>query len=78
GVERECLEASEAEALSLSWGTGIALELRRWRDGVDSHSAVLEDLPPLDRTAYGSACRTVSAIFESITQRHPEYHPITK
>ncbi|MFW9243216.1 hypothetical protein [Corynebacterium striatum] len=78
GVEREWLEASEAEALSLSWGTGIALELRRWRDGVDSHSAVLEDLPPLDRTAYGSACRTVSGIFESITQRHPEYHPITK
>lgn len=70
GVERELLTAAEAEGLSLAWGTGIALELGRWYEGVDKHSVILEDLPPLDRTAYGSACRTVSAAVESIMIRH--------
>ena len=70
GVERELLTTAEAEGLSLAWGTGIALELGRWYEGVVQHSVVLGDLPPLDRTAYGSACRTVSAAFESIMIRH--------
>lgn len=70
GVERELLTAAEAEGLSLAWGTGIALELGRWYEGVDQHRVILEDLPPLDRTAYGSACRTVSAAVESIVIRH--------
>lgn len=70
GVERELLTTAEAEGLSLAWGTGIALELGRWYEGVVQHSIVLGDLPPLDRTAYGSACRTVSAACESIMIRH--------
>ncbi|OFR67291.1 hypothetical protein [Corynebacterium sp. HMSC078H07] len=70
GVERELLTASEAEGLSLAWGTGMALELGRWYEGVDKHSVALGDLPPLDRTAYGSACRTVSATVEAIVARH--------
>lgn len=70
GVERELLTSAEAEGLSLAWGTGIALELGRWYEGVDQHSVMLADLPPLDRTAYGSACRTVSAAIESIVARH--------
>lgn len=70
GVERELLTTAEAEGLSLAWGTGIALELGRWYEGVVQHSVVLGDLPLLDRTAYGSACRTVSAAFESIMIRH--------
>ena len=70
GVERELLTVSEAEGLTLAWGTGVALELGRWHDGVDKHSVTLADLAPLDRTAYGSACRTVSAAVESIIARH--------
>ena len=72
GVERELLDAAEAEALSLAWGTGIALELRQWHAGVNGRDGVLATLPPLDRTAYGSACRTVSANFESIDKRQKD------
>ena len=78
GVERELLTASEAEGLSLAWGTGVALELGRWYEGVDKHGVVLGDLPPLDRTAYGSACRTVSATVESIVARHGSVVGITQ
>ena len=73
GVERDLLSAADAEALDLAWRTGYALELRRWYEGVSDHSATLRDLPPLDRTAYGSACRIVSAAFESIARRAEEY-----
>lgn len=69
GVERELLSKAEADALTLCWETGLALELRKWHSGVDDHPSTLSDLPPLDRTAYGSACRTVSETFAAITQR---------
>lgn len=73
GVERGLLSASDAESLDLAWRTGYALELRRWYERVSDHAATLRDLPSLDRTAYGSACRIVSATFESITRRAEEY-----
>ncbi|MEK0145668.1 putative nucleotidyltransferase substrate binding domain-containing protein [Corynebacterium yonathiae] len=73
GVERDLLSAADAESLDLAWRTGYALELRRWYERVSEHSTTLRDLPPLDRTAYGSACRIVSATFESIARRAEEY-----
>ena len=73
GVERDLLTAADAESLDLAWRTGYALELRRWYEGVSDRRATLRDLPPLDRTAYGSACRIVSAAFESISRRAEEY-----
>lgn len=73
GVERAVLTATDAESLDLAWRTGYALELRRWYERVSDRPATLRDLPPLDRTAYGSACRIVSAVFESITQQTEEY-----
>lgn len=69
GVERELLTTEEAESLTRSWQMGMSLELHRWFDGVNEHENTLADLPPLDRTAYGSACRTLSATFESIAAR---------
>lgn len=73
GVERDLLSAADAESLDLAWRTGYALELRRWYEGVSDRPATLRDLPPLDRTAFGSACRIVSAAFESIARRAEEY-----
>ena len=73
GVERDLLSAADAESLDLAWRTGYALELRRWYEGVSDRPVTLRDLPPLDRTAYGSACRIVSAAFESISRRAEEY-----
>lgn len=69
GVERELLSAEEADSLTKSWRMGMSLELQRWFAGVNEHETTLADLPPLDRTAYGSACRTLSATFESIAAR---------
>ncbi|WP_347305700.1 hypothetical protein [Corynebacterium sp. SA-MJD20WY100] len=66
GHERELLTSSQRDALTQAWETGLALELRNWRDHVDGHPLRLGDLPPLDRTAYGAACRMVAAVFDGL------------
>lgn len=69
GQERGMLTAEDAETLDLAWRTGYSVEMRRWYDNVHGRESVLQDLPPLEGTAYGTACRMVSATFESISQR---------
>ncbi len=67
--ERQLLLPEETQSLSLAWGTGLALEMRAWRDHVDSTQLTFGDLPALDRTAYGSACRLVAEAFDSLHAR---------
>lgn len=69
GRERELLTSGELEALTLAWQTGLALELRHWVDHVGAQPVSLSHLPPLDRTAYGSACRSVSETLAGIAAR---------
>lgn len=68
-AERELLTKSEAEELTRAWETGMRLELRRWIDHVHDHPVLLADMPPLDRTAYGEACRCVAEVFTAIVAR---------
>lgn len=70
GQERELLSPGDAQSLVLAWGTAQSLAWRNWLDKVDDHPLRLGDLPPLDRTAYGSACRMVAEVVESLGARH--------
>ncbi|MDO5032673.1 hypothetical protein [Corynebacterium sp.] len=70
GVARELLAEDEAEALQLAWATGLALELAQWNEGMAAQATTLGSLPPLYRSAYGSACRSVSAVCGALAARH--------
>ena len=70
GVTNGSLTEDEASALTQAWETGIALQLRRWRDGVPGHEILVEDLPALDRSAYGAAARLVGGALRSLAARH--------
>lgn len=70
GVTNGSLTEDEAFALTQAWETGIALQLRRWRDGVPGHEILVEDLPALDRSAYGAAARLVGGALRSLAARH--------
>ena len=70
GVAAGRLTEDEASALSQAWETGVALQLRRWRDGVPDHEILVEDLPALDRSAYGAAARLVGGALRSLAARH--------
>ena len=72
GHERGMLTTEAAETLDLAWRTGYSVEMLRWFDNVHGHESTLQDLPPLQRTAYGTACRMVSATFESISRRNQD------
>lgn len=69
GTEKQLLTPAEGEALTLAWRTGLELYLRAWLNHAGTRRQRLADLPPLDRTAYGSACRTVSATLQGIAAR---------
>lgn len=70
GVANGSLTEEEASALGQAWETGIALQLRRWRDGVPDHEIAVDDLPALDRSAYGAAARLVGGALRSLAARH--------
>ncbi|AGF71873.1 putative nucleotidyltransferase substrate binding domain-containing protein [Corynebacterium halotolerans] len=70
GQEGGLLSAGEGDALQQAWGTGLALQFRRWVDRVDGHPAILGDLTALDRTAYGAAARMVAGVLRSLAARH--------
>lgn len=69
GRERELLSDSDAHTLTLAWGTGMALRMKTWMDHVDGSDLLFGELPPLDRTGYGSACRMVAEVFDSLSAR---------
>lgn len=72
GTEKQLLSPAEGEALALAWQTGLALYLRAWLNHANTREQRLVALPPLDRTAYGSACRSVSAVLQGIAARADE------
>lgn len=67
--ERELLQVSEVDALTAAWETGLQIELGRWYDHVADHPAILADLTPYTRTAYGSATRTVAEVISALEAR---------
>lgn len=69
GRERQLLTPEDAQALTQAWETGLALELRAWFDHAATTGLTLQDLPALDRTAYGAACRMVAEVFDSLQAR---------
>lgn len=70
GHNRKLLTVDEVEALSQAWETAVALQFRRWSDGVDSRPAALGDLPALHRSAYGAAARQVAGVLRALAGRH--------
>lgn len=71
-IERQLLSPSEAQSLSVAWETGISIEMRRWLENMDGRSTTLANLPALDRTAYGAACRLVAETFAAISARESQ------
>lgn len=69
GGERGLLSPFEVDTLTLAWVTGLALELRSWVEHVNHTESSLGDLPPIARTAYGSACRSVAETLASLAAR---------
>lgn len=71
-IERQLLTDSEAQSLAMAWETGISIEMRRWLENMDGRSTTLANLPALDRTAYGAACRLVAETFAAISARESQ------
>lgn len=69
GRERELLTSAEVEAFTLAWQTAMTLQLRSWVDHVPVDGLPISSLGPLDRTAYGAACRMVAEGIDSVRNR---------
>lgn len=69
-IERQLLSASESQSLTVAWETAISIAMRRWLANMDGRLTTLDNLPALDRTAYGAACRLVAETFAAISARY--------
>src|SRR5699024_12734542 len=49
--------------------------MRRWLANMDGRSTTLDNLPALDRTAYGAACRLVAQTLAAISARYSHEDP---
>lgn len=71
-IERQLLSQSESQSLAVAWETAISIAMRRWLANMDGRSTTLDNLPALDRTAYGAACRLVAQTFAAISARYSQ------
>ncbi len=71
-IERQLLSPSESQSLASAWETAISIAMRRWLANMDGRSTTLDNLPALDRTAYGAACRLVAQTFAAISARYSQ------
>lgn len=74
-IERQLLSPSESQSLAAAWETAVSIAMRRWLSNMDGHSTTLDNLPALDRTAYGAACRLVAQTFAAISARYSQQAP---
>lgn len=68
--EAGILTPDEADFLYQGWQTGIELQFKRWADRVAEHEITGEDLPALQRSAFGAASRGVADVIRSLAERH--------
>lgn len=66
------LNGDEADALLDAWNTALTLAMSQWLEHMPHRPTPLGGLSAMERTSYGAATRTVSAVIDSIAQRHKE------
>lgn len=64
------LTNAEADHLGLAWRSGLGLRLTRWVQRLSTHPSELANMPQLQRTTYGAACRMVAEVERSLSERY--------